>query len=444
MSLPSRPAARVPLPLLAVLSAVLLAVLALPALAQDGAPGDPSDPGGEPVTPGSVVTGRLAGDSRIETAVAISQRAFPDGAATAYLANADVTVDAVAGGSLTDGPVLLVPACDLPQVVADELARLAPGEVLALGGTVAVCDDVLAAAGEAAATGGGDPGDGDQPDHLISATAELVDASGDVPFTVSATDPGIAYEGGTSTHLVQATGTDGTIVLDDPRFSGVLRDGDGQLVVTGRGCGPSTEPDGEPTIACTDDFAYVEVEEGETTDFEVTLHTADESVGDAPLLDGTYTLDQPVRWEADATDPTSGDPTAEASAFDDGSATIRVTYTVTSPDGPDVPEEPGTEVVEWATPDGTFRTTGHHDVDLARIEEGIAAGEHIGIPNGVIHRGDGGVNVGHDWHLTDVEIVDVTIEVCDGTAAYVDAHLEDFLEIGRYCPWGAIPIAIER
>ena len=32
-------------------------------------------------------------------------------------------------------------------------------------------------------------------------------------------------------------------------------------------------------------------------------------------------------------------------------------------------------------------------------------GTHVGIPNGRILPGDGGLNVGHDWHLVEVEIV---------------------------------------
>lgn len=88
--------------------------------------------------------GRLAGADRIGTAIAISQAEFPDGAPTAYLARADVVVDAVAGGVLTDGPILLVPSCGvLPVAVADEIARLDPGRVVALGGEAAVCEDLL-------------------------------------------------------------------------------------------------------------------------------------------------------------------------------------------------------------------------------------------------------------------------------------------------------------
>ncbi|MEE8601775.1 cell wall-binding repeat-containing protein [Euzebya tangerina] len=107
-------------------------------------PGEPT-PSPTPTQTGPLRDGdRLAGPSRIETAIAISQEQFPDGAATAYLARADVFADAVAGGALTAGPILLVPSCGvLPGVVADEIARLHPDRVVALGGEAAVCQDLL-------------------------------------------------------------------------------------------------------------------------------------------------------------------------------------------------------------------------------------------------------------------------------------------------------------
>jgi hypothetical protein len=96
---------------------------------------------------------RLAGTDRIGTAVAISQHVFPTpfgSGGSVYLARMDVFADAMAAGTLTDGPVLLVPSCaGVPQVVKDEVTRLSPARVVALGGTGAVCDQVLteAAAG---------------------------------------------------------------------------------------------------------------------------------------------------------------------------------------------------------------------------------------------------------------------------------------------------------
>jgi hypothetical protein len=92
-------------------------------------------------------SGRLAGDHRFATAVEISKRAFPQGAETVYLARGDIGVDALAGGALTDGPILLVPSCGaVPDVVKSEIDRLDPDEVLALGGPAAICDATLAEA----------------------------------------------------------------------------------------------------------------------------------------------------------------------------------------------------------------------------------------------------------------------------------------------------------
>ena len=116
-------------------------------------------------------TNRLSGEDRIATAVAVAAHGFPMAPPTVYLARSDLFADAVAAGSLADGPVLLVPSCgELPAAVAAEVARLAPGDVKALGGPVAVCDDLLDAARAAAGV------DGDDVDDrvLIAPTAQVV------------------------------------------------------------------------------------------------------------------------------------------------------------------------------------------------------------------------------------------------------------------------------
>jgi putative cell wall-binding protein len=97
--------------------------------------------------------GRLSGPTRIETAIAISQHQFPRAAPTLYIARAspdEKLADSVAGGSLTGGPVLLVPECgELPVPVAGEISRVAPNEVIALGGPLAICAAMLTQAGQA-------------------------------------------------------------------------------------------------------------------------------------------------------------------------------------------------------------------------------------------------------------------------------------------------------
>ncbi|CAN5217158.1 hypothetical protein BH23ACT9_BH23ACT9_11010 [soil metagenome] len=69
-----------------------------------------------------------------------------------YLARQDVFADAIVGGSLSGGPILLVSSCDpeLHPATVAELRRLRPEGVIALGGTAAVCEEVLDAADRAA------------------------------------------------------------------------------------------------------------------------------------------------------------------------------------------------------------------------------------------------------------------------------------------------------
>lgn len=90
--------------------------------------------------------GRLAGPDRIATAVQISRARFPEPAAVnvTYIARADAFADALAGGILADGPILLVPSCgELPIEVVEELQRIQPAYVVALGGETAVCEAIL-------------------------------------------------------------------------------------------------------------------------------------------------------------------------------------------------------------------------------------------------------------------------------------------------------------
>ncbi|WP_165492125.1 cell wall-binding repeat-containing protein [Egibacter rhizosphaerae] len=101
----------------------------------------------------TVASSRLAGDDRFATAVAIAEAAYPDGADTAYLARADEFADALAAGALDDGPTLLTPSGGpVPDVVVDEVERLDPARVVALGGTAAVESATLTEAAGGRAT----------------------------------------------------------------------------------------------------------------------------------------------------------------------------------------------------------------------------------------------------------------------------------------------------
>ncbi|MGH8927785.1 MAG: hypothetical protein ACRDWH_05505 [Acidimicrobiia bacterium] len=105
--------------------------------------------------------------------------------------------------------------------------------------------------------------------------------------------------------------------------------------------------------------------------------------------------------------------------------------------------EPDAVLVTFETPEGSFTARIEDPASIQRVQQALESDGRAGIPNGVIVEGSGGVNPGHDWHLEDVEMVDMTIEVCDGTADYVDAHLEDFLALGQFCPWSAVVVDVQ-
>lgn len=69
------------------------------------------------------------------------------------------------------------------------------------------------------------------------------------------------------------------------------------------------------------------------------------------------------------------------------------------------------------------------------------------IPSGKILPGPGRArhNAPWHWHLdpNDISMADVTIEVCDATPSYVEAHRAEFIHnLGRYCAWGARLVGI--
>ena len=97
-----------------------------------------------------VATGRIAGPDRVATSTAFSELGWEDGADTAVVASARGFPDALAGVQLADavdGPMLLTEPDRLVPALADELRRLAPSEVLVLGGPNAVSPDVVDAIG---------------------------------------------------------------------------------------------------------------------------------------------------------------------------------------------------------------------------------------------------------------------------------------------------------
>ena len=91
---------------------------------------------------------RLAGASRYETAVEISKAGFPDGSDTVVLAYGLNYADALAGMSLAknmNAPILLTNLKTLPAETLAEIKRLKAKNVIILGGTGAVGEEVESA-----------------------------------------------------------------------------------------------------------------------------------------------------------------------------------------------------------------------------------------------------------------------------------------------------------
>ena len=94
---------------------------------------------------------RLFGLDRFETAAQLSRQTFEPGVDTVFIATGQEFADALAGGppgAMLGAPILLVTQTELPPVTATELDRLNPGEIVVLGGPVAVGQPVFDRLGE--------------------------------------------------------------------------------------------------------------------------------------------------------------------------------------------------------------------------------------------------------------------------------------------------------
>lgn len=91
------------------------------------------------------VVERLAGDTRIGTAVEASKKAYEDGAGTVVLAGYNGTVDALTGTLLAkakDAPLLLTAKGELSKETKEELERLEADEIYIVGGENVVSKDI--------------------------------------------------------------------------------------------------------------------------------------------------------------------------------------------------------------------------------------------------------------------------------------------------------------
>src|SRR5262249_30506716 len=99
-----------------------------------------------------------------------------------------------------------------------------------------------------------------------------------------------------------------------------------------------------------------------------------------------------------------------------------------SPTSPKVP----TFVVDVGGERFMLRLTSPSAIQAAKDR---IAGLNNRFPQGPLLSGDGGFNSPWTWHLDPdkTQLVDIAIEVCDGTPSYVETHQSGF---PVYCPWG--------
>jgi hypothetical protein len=99
-------------------------------------------------------------------------------------------------------------------------------------------------------------------------------------------------------------------------------------------------------------------------------------------------------------------------------------------------------LVTWKVGAERFRTYLNRPGDVALVRTAIKKEMPAGIPVGRIYRGSR-ENRGHRWHLRNVRLAEVTIELCDGLPSYLDDDLEYWIgTVKRYCPWSAVPVRL--
>jgi hypothetical protein len=152
--------------------------------------------------------------------------------------------------------------------------------------------------------------------RAVFVTVEVLED--DVPVIVDVS--AIRLETGLLRHEVRVLWDgDGPAVLSDARFTHRVVGEEGELLISGRGCGWHwSEEEEEFAGVCTDDLQIIEVEPGEVHDYPVAIHP---EVGPARFGFGIYVVEEAISWghRGDGEFPDSPD---------DGTFTIRLTYEV--------------------------------------------------------------------------------------------------------------------
>lgn len=172
------------------------------------------------VAAGGVPLDRVAGQTRYETAAAVSAATFDPGVPVAYVATGADFPDALAGSaaaSAQGGPVLLTTATALPTATAQELQRLRPQQIVVLGGTAAI---------------------GSAVESQLAEFGEVLRVAGPDRYSTAAAITEHAFEAPTHTAML-ATGADFPDALAGGAAAVAARGGPAPLLLTTADCVPA-------------------------------------------------------------------------------------------------------------------------------------------------------------------------------------------------------------
>lgn len=164
---------------------------------------------------------RLAGSDRYATSAAISADTFSS-ADVVYIANGLAFPDALSGAPAAadaDAPILLVKSDSVSQAVCDEVNRLQPTDVVALGGPTAVSDAVLTHVAETCLA---------DPTIAADATHAVTEGDDDTEYTagdVVTYSVTVSNDSDVTLHDVAVTGTIGSAFVLPAETENVMAPG---------------------------------------------------------------------------------------------------------------------------------------------------------------------------------------------------------------------------
>jgi hypothetical protein len=118
-------------------------------------------------------------------------------------------------------------------------------------------------------------------------------------------------------------------------------------------------------------------------------------------------------------------------------------------DGPLPPDDPNAVTLVFRMKDRgadqefRHRTASPALIAKARAQMALPVADRKLFPAGAIAAGAAGVNLNWGWHFKNVDLVEATIELCDGNPTLVQADLNYWLNtVKAFCPWGGYVHAV--